>query len=1023
MKKITGIKIVATFVTSILLFSCTPTAPAHEHTFSTEWSHDETYHWHESTCWHDVVSDKEEHTYTQTTIEPTYESDGYIKYTCSVCGYFYTEKNADKLEHHYATIWNHNEEKHWHDCTDEGYENLKGDEADHIFGEWIIDSEATESQDGIRHHVCTVCDYSESETYKYKATVKAERVYLSTSATELFTGNSYTINPVVIPENTKHNVKYEIQDNTVASVSNNVAVGLKQGTTLIYAYNDEDNDDVRDSDEAFGVMALSVKDGDPSISLNIDDSDLTMKVGDTKRLSYSVTGATPSGLDYGFYSDNEEVCTVSAGTVKAHKAGKAHISVTWQGYRDTVELTISDLVDEKGLRASGIKLNDESITMNKGETKSIGYSIYPSGSVDNIKSFESNNNSVVTVNNNGQINAVKGGSAIITLTTDNNKTNRILVTVKDETQTYDSCYNNYYGNLTWENSEDLKEKLHIIISQNKKSLKYDTPNWETNQFADQDLFDHASVDAVYTANPILKTETNTSWQREHAFAASLMTGYSTGTAVKSLGRATDFHNLFASQSGANGSRGNKNLGYANPDSAEYSVKEECGYVKKSFEPGDVDKGRLARSIFYMGVMYNINENVDIPESWTFKGDDISTHSVASKTLHINSTELPLQIVEPNVDYSRITLNEFMYPTKTENITIVNYYRSLVDEINPTLKDSDYDLYRQEAYELYLNTAMPYSIGYLSDLLKWNSYSVDYLEIQHNESVYTHNSAQGNGVQGNRNPFVDYPQLVDYIYGDLKDEPGSIDKLIPSYISLEMNKDEIHHYAYNSTEEVKFEVGEAMDVNKFHLKAIKNNLTEGVVDYSKISSDPVTFTESDIATGKDVTLRTDKNVLVIHVSVVPEGGAATSISECTYSYLPTSGIKGQFSGSETTYVATLGSQTFDVTFGNSIPSSSITNISAGGIKIGTGSNSIGTLTMISRTSFVDVSSVFIKASGSSSANYSLTIKVGDVTVYTGSIVGSTATEYGGIITKSSGPVTYYVTGINAAFNLYGLGINY
>lgn len=996
------------------------------HHYSSTYSHDETHHWKACTDegYENEKTDYGEHSFDTTVVDPTYTTKGYTHHECSVCHYSYNDTYVDELVHHYSSTYDHDSTHHWRPCTDSGYENEKTDYGEHSWGNWIIDEEATKEKDGLRHHICLTCGYSStSESYPYASTSSAERVYLASSATELFTGNSYTINPVVIPEEAYHNVKYEIEDTTVISVSNNVASGLKQGTTLVYVYNDENDNDTRDSDEAFGVMAFSIKDGDPSISLEIDDSDLSMSVGDTKKLTYNVTGATPSGLDYGFYSDNEEVCTISAGNVKAHKAGKANISVTWQGYRDTVEITVNDLVDEKGTRASGIEFTDKSIVMTKGQNKQLSYRIVPSNAVDTIKSFTSNNEESVTVDNNGQLSAIKGGSAIITLTTENGKSNRILVTVKDETETYDSCYNNYYGNLTWENGEDLKAKLHDIISKDVTPLKYDAPNWETNQYADQDLYDHASVDVVYSNSTVLKSETNTGWQREHGFAASLMTGYSTGVAVKSLGRATDFHNLFASNSGANGSRGNKNLGYANPDSAEYTTKEECSYVKKAFEPGDNDKGRLARAIFYMGVMYNEKENVDIPESWTYRGDDTSTHSGASKTLHINSSELPLQIVEPNVDYNRISLTEFMYPNKTENVEIVNYYRSLIDLQDEDLKDDDYDLYRQKAYELYLNTAMPYSIGYLSDLLKWNSYSVDLLEMQHNDSVYNHNSSQGLGTQGNRNPFVDYPQLVDYVYGDLKDQPGSLDKLIPSYISLEMNKDEIHHYAYDSSENIKFEVGEQVDKTKFHLKAIKNNLSEGTVVYSKISVPSYTFVEGDIANGKDITVTTDKNTLVVHVSVVPSGGGASTIDECSWNYIPTSGNKNDYSESGATYVATFGDKVFDVTFANSSAGITNKNTEPAGVKIGTASAAAGTITIISRDSFTDVNAVFFVAGAASSKTYTYKIYVNDVEQLSGSFSGTSIVSNGGSINPGvTGKVKIVISDISAAINLCGFGIN-
>lgn len=53
-------------------------------------------------------------------------------------------------------------------------------------------------------------------------------------------------------------------------------------------------------------------------------------------------------------------------------------------------------------------------------------------------------------------------------------------------------------------------------------------------------------------------------------------------------------------------------------------------------------------------------------------------------------------------------------------------------------------------------------GVLSDLIKWHSADpVDPFEIRRSNVVYS--------KQKNRNPFVDHPELVDYLYGDLKDK--------------------------------------------------------------------------------------------------------------------------------------------------------------------------------------------------------------------------------------------------------------
>ena len=69
----------------------------HEHTYSSEWTHDEQYHWHASTCGHDVRKDVERHTFTDVVTEPTYEAGGYTTHTCEICGYYYVDSETEKL--------------------------------------------------------------------------------------------------------------------------------------------------------------------------------------------------------------------------------------------------------------------------------------------------------------------------------------------------------------------------------------------------------------------------------------------------------------------------------------------------------------------------------------------------------------------------------------------------------------------------------------------------------------------------------------------------------------------------------------------------------------------------------------------------------------------------------------------------------------------------------------------------------------------------------------------------------------
>ena len=1006
----------------LTMTSCGNSPSEHTHSWSISWINDDTYHWHKCTgC--DAIKDKIEHTFVTTVVDPDYDHQGYTHHECSICEYYYNDNYVDPLEHHYSSTWSKDESAHWHACIDQGYETLTKDYALHNFGEWIIDDPATEEHDGTRHHICNTCSYSHSESYKFKEPILTERVYLPNPATSLFKGYTYSLSPIVIPNDAYKNVKYEIGDNNVLSIENNYVLGKNAGSSLIYAYNDNDDDGIRDADEPFAVMSFTIKEPEEGKSVTVQDS-VTIKVGESKKLTYSQTGIDSFGMEYGFYSEDESICTIASGVVKGHKAGTTRVSVSLKGYRAYCVVTVTNNEDEHGLRASEIKSVDN-LVLNKGDSQTLAYEILPLGSVDKLSSITSNNERVIKVNEDKSITAVSGGSAVVTLTTENDKFTRVFVTVKDNANLEGSYYNNYYGNLTWENGDDLKAKLHAIISKDVKPLKYNTPNWETNQVADQDLYNYSFVNAIYNDSTISKISTDDGWQREHAFAASLMTGFSTGTAVKALGRATDFHNLFAASAGANGSRGNKNLGYVNPESAEYSTKENCAFTRNAFEPNDIDKGRLARSIFYMSVMYDAPNLVDITETWTYRGTDVDAHSGKTKSLHINSNQQALQIVDGYVGYNRISINEFMYPEDEANIPYVNYYRDVIRAEDPSLESEDYDLFRELAYERYLSTAMPYTIGYFSDLLRWNSNAVDLQEMQHNESVYSYNCTAGGGRQNNRNPFVDYPQLVDYIFGDLKDVGGSINELTPSYLALNMDKDEIHHYAVESDTIPAFESGSKPTVDDFNIKAIKNNLSEGILDKSKISVEDYTFTDEDVATGKVITISTDKNTLLVPCKVVSE--KVITFDTCTFSYKPTSGNKSDYSGSETNWVATFAGVKFDVTLGAWSTSNQYfindNTVGMSGVKIGSGTNKLGTLVIESQQSYTNVNALFFYAAGTTNtSNISYSVYVNNELKFSGSISGSTVNVIGQTFDETSGKVKIEFSNI-AGIKFCGLAFNY
>ena len=334
------------------------------------------------------------------------------------------------------------------------------------------------------------------------------------------------------------------------------------------------------------------------------------------------------------------------------------------------------------------------------------------------------------------------------------------------------------------------------------------------------------IDPVYTGGLVANTTLTqqVKWQREHAFCASLMTGSTTGNAVKMLGRATDFHNLFASDASGNSSRKNKNFGVADKDASGYTVVGdlETGYSYDDvvFEPGNADKGKLARAIFYMCTMYN---------------------EVVEDTAN-NVTMQPLKVVEEDVPY--VSGDECAF-----------------------------------------------AIGHRSDLLEWARRDVDLLEYQHNESVYSyapavHSDPAKDVAQGNRNPFVDYPELIDYAYGDKADQPGSLSELTPSYETLHIGDEGVAYYAVESAKR-QYDDDEIFHLSDISVVAVNHDFTSsaftsftvtGAVDGQPMPSDTT-----------KITVKTPINDITYDVTV-----ATDPIVSATYSHQVT-GKTGDFSG--------------------------------------------------------------------------------------------------------------------------------
>ena len=491
-------------------------------------------------------------------------------------------------------------------------------------------------------------------------------------------------------------------------------------------------------------------------------------------------------------------------------------------------------------------------------------------------------------------------------------------------------YGAYYKDLvSWTDGEDLKQQLHEIISGGTYApIEYNhnsTSNWQSNIDADLALYDFAFLDVVYSGEHAKKESTSSLWQREHAFCASLMTGSQTGPAVKHLGRATDFHNLFAANSSGNSSRGNKNFGTANIEDDTYQSRlddngDGYSFDSKNFEPSDHDKGRLARAIFYMATMY-CEEEYDEVNKITMK---------------------PLTVVEDYVPY--VAGNDCAF-----------------------------------------------AHGNLSTLLEWTKIDVDLSEYQHNESVYSFvpilsSDESKNHAQGNRNPYVDFPELIDYAFGSKKDEPGSLEGLTSSYYALGKYNEGTERYAITQAKR-QYVVGEAIE--KEHIKVVSVDVDRNTADFADFSLNGMDFGDVFENTGTfKINVETPLNPIQYSVKVVSED----PLQMAQYQHHLTAKSEGDdfancYDKAGQDNRLNLSGVEWDVYWAQGVVHS---NSSKFGCKFGANASSpVGTLRFVTASSFsyqdlTRIQGVYLSGSTASKCSYNLKMSVGDTEIYSGNI---------------------------------------
>lgn len=164
------------------------------------------------------------------------------------------------------------------------------------------------------------------------------------------------------------------------------------------------------------------------ISINSDD--FTVKVGNTKSLTYTISPSNATNKKVSWDTNNPSVAKVSStGKVTGVGAGTAYITIkSVDGVSDKVKVVVTK---RNPIKATKITLSPSSLTLNVGAKKTVTATVSPSNASIKTITWLSHNTNIAKVDSKGNVTGVGAGSTKISAyTTDGNVTASMNVTVK-----------------------------------------------------------------------------------------------------------------------------------------------------------------------------------------------------------------------------------------------------------------------------------------------------------------------------------------------------------------------------------------------------------------------------------------------------------------------------------------------------------------------------------------------------------------------------------------------------------------
>lgn len=164
-------------------------------------------------------------------------------------------------------------------------------------------------------------------------------------------------------------------------------------------------------------------------SVTLDSTSITLLEGENHNLTATISPSNAENQKVLWSSNNSSVASVKDGIVTAIKVGIATITAKSNDGGKTATCTVT--VEAKTIPVTGVTLDKTSYEMTEGDEITLTATVNPENATNKNVSWSSSNAAVASVDN-GKVTALKAGTTIITVKTeDGNKTATCEVTVRE----------------------------------------------------------------------------------------------------------------------------------------------------------------------------------------------------------------------------------------------------------------------------------------------------------------------------------------------------------------------------------------------------------------------------------------------------------------------------------------------------------------------------------------------------------------------------------------------------------------